>query len=553
MKRIIFTSLHLYIFTSLCALAQNDNDITLSGSIQSDMMVAPEVDNSIGATEDAYDNKNFLMNTYVDLMLQSKYVDAGLRGEFMQFPMPGFQDENNDFRGYGIPNIWAKLKLKNVEITAGSFYEQFGSGFILRLYEERSLGIDNSLLGARIKVRPWRGVNLTALTGIQRDYWDWEDNLISGADAEIALGDLIKPLGDKGYNLSLGGSWVNVHENNDDVVMPDPTHRLVMPDYINAFDARIRLQKSGFSLLAEYAQKSQDPNALNDYTYGRGTAAMLSASYAKSGLSLLAQAKRSENMGFRSQKSLSPLSKSCYVNHLPAFTVDQTYALAALYPYATQTEGEWAFQGGAGYKLKGRYAPKFKLNYSLVLGLEHNNSKGYMASDGAGNCFFRTGEAYYQDLDLLYEHKLNKNYEHHFMYMYQQYNKSIIQSHGGNIFSHIFVYEGKWKINRKNTLRFELQELQTRHESGNWHFGLVEWSLAPYLMFSLSDQIGHVEENDGYGDIAHYYKGSVTLNYGSHRLMLSYGRTRAGFNCTGGVCRYVPANNGITINYNYNF
>ena len=531
--------------------------VTLSGSIQSDMMVAPQVDENIGATEDGYDNKNFLMNTYVDLLLQSKYVDAGVRAEFMQFPMPGFQDENNDFRGWGLPNFWAKLKLKNAEITAGTFYEQFGSGFILRLYEERSLGIDNSLLGGHVMLTPIGGLKLTALSGVQRNYWDWDKNLVSGADAEVSLGEMIPAWGEKDLNITLGASWSNVHHFGDgeDSRMTDATHLQVLqlPKNVNAFDVRAGVQTGGTSILVEYAQKTQDPNQLNGYTYGKGTAAMVSASYTASGLSLLAQAKRSENMGLRSQRALSPLAKSCYVNHLPAFTVDQTYALAALYPYATQVEGEWAFQGSAAYKVSGRFGPKFKVNYSLVRGLENNLNKGFWGSDGIGNAFFKMGDVYYQDLDVMYEQKLSKNYEHHFMYMYQQYNKGIIQMEGGNIYSNIFIYEGKWKLNRKNTLRFELQELQTEHESGNWHFALAELSVAPYLMFSLSDQIGHVEKSDGYGDIAHYYKASITGNYKSHRLMLSYGRTKAGYNCTGGVCRFVPASKGLTINYNYNF
>ncbi|MDE6288297.1 MAG: hypothetical protein K2M00_05890, partial [Muribaculaceae bacterium] len=41
--------------------------------------------------------------------------------------------------------------------------------------------------------------------------------------------------------------------------------------------------------------------------------------------------------------------------------------------------------------------------------------------------------------------------------------------------------------------------------------------------------------------------------YRSNRLSLSYGRTRAGFNCSGGVCRYVPATHGFQIGYAYTF
>ena len=45
----------------------------------------------------------------------------------------------------------------------------------------------------------------------------------------------------------------------------------------------------------------------------------------------------------------------------------------------------------------------------------------------------------------------------------------------------------------------------------------------------------------------------MTFNYKSHRIQAGYGRTRAGYNCSGGVCRYVPAQKGFTISYNYNF
>ncbi|MCQ2244798.1 MAG: DUF6029 family protein [Bacteroidaceae bacterium] len=539
--------------------AQSDNGVTLSGSVQSDMMIAPQDDEAIGTGE--YDNKNFLTNTYVDLLLQSKRIDAGVRAEFTEFPMPGFQDAYNNFKGWGVPNAWVKYKGDKFDVTAGSFYEQFGSGFILRTYEERSLGIDNSLLGARVTVQPAKGVQLKALSGLQRTYWKWDKNtLVSGADMEVSLDEWIKPMQENGTRVSLGASWVNKRETNDDIVMADATHRLNFPEYVNAFDVRAKLQKGGFSVLGEYAQKTGDPNKLNNFTYGKGNVAMLSMSYAKSGLSVLAQAKRSENMGFRSSRTLSPLSKAGYINHLPAFTLDQTYSLAALYPYATQTEGEWAFQGGLGYNFKrkttfgGKYGTKVKVNYSLVKGLEHNNSKGNPGTDGIENAFFKMGDVYYQDFDVNLEKRLTKSFDIHLMYMYQQYNKGIIQQEGGNIYSNIFIGEGKYKINKKLTLRGEAQYLLTDHESGDWGFGLLELSVAPHLMFTVSDQIGKTEPSPGvYGDVAHYYNFAVTTNIKSHRIMLSYGRTRAGYNCTGGVCRYVPANKGLVINYNYNF
>ena len=109
---------------------QSGNGISLHGTIQSDVLL-PQRDEKIGAEK----TDDLLTNTYVDLQLQSHYIDAGVRMEYLEHPLPGFE---NDFKGWGVPNFWVKGKLGCAELTAGSFYEQFGSGFILRTYEERS-------------------------------------------------------------------------------------------------------------------------------------------------------------------------------------------------------------------------------------------------------------------------------------------------------------------------------------------------------------------------------------------------------------------------------
>lgn len=574
------------LFLSATAVAQTDKGVTVTGSLQSDMMIAPQQDSEIGTSE--YDNRHFLTNTYAEVMLQSKYVDAGLRGELKQFPMPGFaSNPNEDFKGWGIANLWAKLKLNKVEVTAGSFYEQFGSGFVLRTYEERSLGVDNSLFGGRIITNPFKGVQLKVLSGVQKNYWnydgvstnfhhatsqknsaEWQNThtLVSGADLELSLEDWIKPWANNGTHLTLGGSWVNKYESEDYMLGMQFTdangtkfYDINSPKFVNAFDARVRFQKDGFNVLAEYAHKSADPNSVNGGIFRKGYAAMLSASYSKKGLSILAQVKRSDNMTFRSKRGDTHTSTG-YINHMPAFTLDHTYALAALYPYATQPDGEWAYQASVGYNFKrktalgGKYGTKLKLNYSRVHGIVKNQhtESAVALTDGYGSPFWKHGDALYEDVNVQLEKKLSKSFDLHFMYMYQQYNR-LVEGHDGNIYSHIFVGEGKWRMNKKLTLRAEAQYLHTKHESGDWGFGLLELSVAPYLMFTVSDQIGRPEIGGEYGKVAHYYTAAVTGNYKSHRLMLSYGRTRAGYNCTGGVCRYIPASKGFTINYNYNF
>ncbi len=60
--------------------------------------------------------------------------------------------------------------------------------------------------------------------------------------------------------------------------------------------------------------------------------------------------------------------------------------------------------------------------------------------------------------------------------------------------------------------------------------------------------------NIGYAPEAnneHYYTAGATYAKGAHRVMLSYTKTRAGYNCSGGVCRYVPKQEGVNITYNF--
>lgn len=528
-----------------------DNKIQLTGSIQSDVLI-PQEDEKIG-TEDY--SEWGLTNTFVELNATSKYVDAGARLEYLDHPLPGFE---KDYAGWGVPYFYVKGKYKNAELTLGNFYEQFGSGFILRTYEERSLGIDNSLRGGRLVFKPFKGVTVKALGGQQRRYWDYNESWVMGGDVELNIDQWSKKLQESGTYLTLGASVVDKYEEDEDI-MVDATHRLNLPENVFAYDLRANLQTGNWNILAEYAQKQQDPNEWNDYIYRKGYVAMLSTSYSKSGMSMLVQAKRSDNMGYRSMRRL-PLSaqNTSYINHLPAFTMDHTYALAAHYPYATNPDGEWAYQAELTYNFKrrtllgGKYGTKVKVNFSHVHSIEQNphtlDNGMVQGSNGYGSAFWKWGDSkYYQDLNVQVEKKLSKDFKLNLMYMNQYYNKTAVEGHGGMIHSDIFVAEGKYKLSNKLTLRGEAQYLSTKDDLGDWAFGLLELSFLPNWMFTVSD-----EWNCGETDL-HYYNASVTFTKNAHRLQLGYARTREGFNCSGGVCRWIPASKGATLSYNYNF
>ena len=549
-----------------------ENKVAVHGSIQSDILI-PQEDHKIGTG--TYNDWG-LTNTYAEVGLTSKHIEAGVRAEYLEHPLPGFDDPR--FNGWGVSNIYVKALGNGFDVTVGDFYDQFGSGFVFRTYEERSLGIDNSIRGARLNVSAVKGANLKLLGGVQRCFWDWDtDAWLGGADLELNMEQYFKGLADKNITWMIGGSYLMKHENEEDVLVPGTNYKLNMDPMVHTFGVRTRLQSGPYSFMAEYAWKTQDPSKDNDYIYRNGSAVMVSASYSKKGLSALVQAKRSENMSNRMKRGfVSYLGGNCRLNHMPAFSYQHTYALPALYPYATQdADGEWAFQGEFGYTFKrrtalgGKYGTKLKVNFSYIRGIDKTPTESLiegvnstMGTDGYHSKFFGFGGVYYKDINVQLEKKLSKSFKLNLMYMNQLYNKTVVEGHGGDVKSNIFVAEGKYQFSPKMTLRGEAQYLQTKQDQGDWYYGLLELSVLPYLMFTISDQynanVPYFLEN-GSEDASkgthsqHYLLGSVTATYKAHRLQLSYGKTRAGYNCSGGVCRFVPASSGLTVSYNYNF
>ncbi len=562
-SKILFSTLIAIFFTLVFpAIAKGDGGgVTLNGSLQTEMLV-PQVDSLIGATDYA---GPFLSNTYLDLGLSSRYVTAGARLELLHKPLPGFEDA---FAGGGLPNIFVRGHYKWFDITVGDIYDQFGSGFIFRAYEDRPLSIDNSLRGGRIILTPYKGINFKALGGMQRRYFnfdktnafglDYSQGAVMGADLELNIEEWIPKMSENGYRLLVGASYVSKYDPDEDI-FPDLTHRLNLPTFVGAGDVRVRFQKGGWNALVEYAYKANDPCNDNGYIYRPGSAAMVSLSYSERGMSFFVQAKRSDNMAFRSDRNASGMSG--YINHMPAFSTTHTYALAAFYPYATQYQGEWAFTGEARYTFKrktamgGKYGTSFRLNGTYIRGLKQNPVDDplgtTMGTDGYTSPFFGMGdETYYLDVHFEFSKKITKTFSMVALYMYQQYNQKVVEGHGVNgdiVKSNIGIVELKYKPSKNIGMRMELQYLHTKQDLGQWVYGLYEISLFRQAMIEISD-LYNLE-----GTKQHYYKIAATYTNGAHRVQLGYGRTRAGYNCSGGVCRYVPASKGLSLSYSVNF
>lgn len=539
--------------------------IRASGAVQTEFLIPYNFKGKRTGDKSTYE-KDVLNNTYFDLTISAPYIAIGGRFQWTKWPLPGY---DKGFGGWGVPYFWATGTYKCWQLTAGDFYEQFGSGLILRIYQVRSLGVDNAIRGGRFKIKPAEGVHVTVLAGRQRRYWEWNSSWIWGGDAEWTLDQTFSNKFNYNYGLTLGVSYVGKHDSDERIYINNPSsipnydpnqnYYLKVPLNVAAFDARVKLRAHDFNFLVEYATKNNDPNSLNNYTYRRGNVILLSGTYSNKGFSALLQAKRSENMEFRSKRVIdADYTLSSYINHMPAFTLTQTYALAAMYPYATQADGEWAFQADVRYLFKkgtplgGKYGTSVRLSASYISGLDYNFPPGmsltdrFPGSDNFGAPFWKIGSLYYADLNFELNKKLSRKFQFTLFYMFQKYNQTIVEGHGGMVTSNIIIGEGQWKMSKKTQMRFELQYLQTKQDKGDWIAGLLEFSFAPHWMVTLSDTY-----NSGTGN--NYYEVLGTYAYRANRFTFGYGKVKEGYNCSGGVCRWVPQTEGFKVSYSYTF
>ena len=465
------------------------------------------------------------------------------------------------YKGAGIANYFASYQSELLGVTAGNFYEQFGSGMILRAYEDRYLGLDNSIRGLNVTLRPFKGVTLKALAGSQRFFWIYQtSSLVRGLDGEVNLNGIINSMAESKLRLTFGAGFVSKYEPDELITsIETPGYKLNLPRNVGAGAVRMDLNYGNWSLQAEYAHKGQDPNIMNNYIYRDGEALMVNATYSQKGFSANIQAKRNDNMCFKSVRSES--GEMLYINYIPAITKQHTYAFLSMYPYATQTTGEMGVQGDVMYKIKkgtllgGKYGTDIHLNGAVITGID-TNTLGGIGTDGYTSSWFKTGDLYYTDLSLEVAKKLSSSTKLTCTYGYQIFNP-IVEGHGGDLHhNHVVVADLTWKVSKKNVLRFEAEWMGSDSKysrdvddkrCGDWIMGLVEYNFAGSWFISASDQYAY---KDGIGN---YYNVSVGYTHGATRLQLGYGKQREGLLCIGGVCRQVPASNGLTFSLTTSF
>lgn len=556
MKQLTFTlSLLTFVFS---AMAQNNSHIT--GSLQANGNFFFAADSVLGtAGIPQYDHQKFGAETWLSLNYSHNGLDAGVR--FDMFNNSNLLNPNASYSDVGLGRWFIRKQIDKFDIAGGYLYDQIGSGIIYRSYEERTLMIDNALLGAQVGYRINDNWKIRAFSGRQKQQFSRYGTILRGG----AIEGFIKPDSTKNFTLAPGAGIVGrtyTDETIDDAKFEVAGYfrdEQIELQY-NTYAATIfnTLTAGDFTWYVEAAGKTKDviydPNAPRSILIGteidtvagklvnrEGYTVYTSLSYSKKGLGITLEAKRTKDFSFR--QNPNALGIQGPINFLPPMAKQNTYRLTARFAPATQELGEQALQLDVRYKL----------NKKLSVGVNFSDIQ------------FLDGTELYREITPEFTYKQKRKWQLIGGLQILKYN--------------IFVYQGKdkyvdaltpygeflYKFSPRRSIRIEAQYLHTEDEFGSWVNGLVEVGLAPHWIFYASDmyKLKHGSLDPSLSpekakdkvkyDGTHFPSLGVVYSRKSNRVSLAYVKQVEGINCAGGICRLEPAFHGVRLTLNSSF
>ena len=506
------------------------------------------------------DGNIFATNDYLKLDYYKGRLSAGLQMEGYFPTLVGYPVAQNKL---SLSNLYVSWRDKSYSVTAGTFYEQFGSGLLFRSWEDRMLGLNNALLGARATYNFEDKVAVKAFWGVPR-LGKIDDNAammgaddaffglgltkvhVAGADVSVSLSSL---LGMEDISLSLEGSLLNKHEALGDLLKAAGCKENTL-----GWSGRVNFDMDGFFLKGEYVDAGKQIVSVAAAQNGRaavnGNAQLVEFGYNGRGLGVTVTGRRMDRM---TQKIYSFSgtengygSLSNMLSYRPAMSTQYTYMLTTLNPYSPEVgdkvirAGEIGGQIDAFYNFRrgtaigGKRGMKVHANFSTYYGL--NETGG---TEGGGLLF--------RDFSFDLEKQWTKKFKSVLMYSMQEYNKHHENTGLYIGTSHIVVADLLYKWTPKLSTRMELQYLATKDDQGDWMAGLLEVNFAPHWSVFASDMWNHGSTK------LHYYNAGLSFSMAHLRVAAGYGRYRAGFICSGGVCRAIPAYTGANISLTASF
>ena len=514
------------VFTPMVVTAQTKDYGRFNGSLESSVGFYFK-DKKLSSGERQED---FGTNTFLNLGYEIGNFRIGLEYDLFEPPMIGF---SHSLKGNKLMQGFVSYSNSNLEVCVGTFFEQFGSGLLFRAYEDRSLAINTSLMGCNVRFSPVSWLTIKGMVGVPKKFLEYAKTTVYGTDLEFFLHEALFRNSDA--TLVVGGSWILREDRND-------IQDKIAPQVVHGYSGRLQLTKGGISFGGEYVTKSKQQmlHPLYGTIARRGEALLLNGGVDYAGFGFSASYRALRYMEFSMDDIFS--TEFLTLNYLPSLTQQHKYSLMSLYPHKVEGAGEMGGQFDLFGEIPcGDNSPiLFSLNGSMFHSLKEKDSKGeyYLLKKGDDLLFAEVGGEL--------KRKWSRNLNTTLAVAWQQKDEFSRLGHGDMLMNtEIVVADILYKFNSKKSLRVELSHAWSDSKDDQaWGYGLVELGIAPRWMFYVSDMCNYKTD----ADPIHYYSMGGSFSWEKMRFAVAYGRNRAGYLCSGGVCHYVPEHNGLTMN-----
>ena len=454
---------------------------------------------------------------------------AGVRVDLFQ--NSNLKDLVTPYSGQGLGTWYIEKDVDKLTITAGYFYDQFGTGITYRSYEERGLGLDYATMGVRMKYRFNDNFYIKAFSGKMKNRFDLYSPLLKGAMIEKTFNI------SENLNMTSGASYLNRTLDKEDMnsivaninaqelgTRFDPKYNVNVASIFNTLNYKDLTW--GFEVAYKTAEATQLDGILQNKD---GNVLYTTLGFSKKKYGFTIQGKRTQNFDIRT--SPIQIKNDGVIDYLPPMSRQNAYRLPARYQAVTQVQSEMAAQAEV------YVAPKRGLTFIL---------NGSNITDLESELLFR---------EILFEMNLKTKKKWGLVAGTQYINYNIetyLNKPGEGLLTAITPYvDFNYRINEKQSIEVQTQYMNCDKDFGSWLYAGVEYNLGHGWTAAISDMYNiqpyHGTKKD------HYYSAFASYTHNANRFTLTYARQVEGVVCTGGVCRYEPAFSGVRLGVTSSF
>ncbi len=489
----------------------------LGQSLDDNEFKLPDGFNFANLLEYSFDikNKQESLENWTNLDYSKGIFSAGLRLEVFQpnDPDPSISRGKENYADIAYRYLSVDLTNSDfgIKLTAGNYYELFGRGMVLKIYEDRNIRVDNNLLGLKVNSN-YQDFYLTALSGVAANSKNIREDIVHAVDLSYAGLSFIKP----------GFSYAVLIPQNQSFSKTSLTSFRIEPSIWN-FDFYFEFgAKQNQSIKKLYL--SENEKIIGKGFYG-------SSSFYLGPVSISSEYKIYDNFSFSSN------DQTITYNTPPALRKEYTYLLLNRHPSPLNANNEKGFQIEVDYSMDDQ--TNFQSNFGITNSLNENSYYQRV------NRIKVPSQLEFKEFYFQANRIWNENFNLTLAFGYSEEASSKTKNFTP-------IIENKFYFDDINTIKLVLEHQHTTNTATDEKYFSnvlsIEYLRSPSFNVVLLTEM-QTKESDS-GKLIRKFWSFIQIGYkifSNSDVSLLIGSRQAGNICIGGVCRFEPEFRGIEL------